>query len=132
MPTSKRLSSLRTNSITPLNVRKMGTKKNGDRQLFPRKVACPLVPPECEAAEETGDVGDDLDVAGQFHGDAFGVASADVQEIVVEHEIQGADCSHQALVPFFLPDFFEHGIAQQLFVGFALLKRMVPEFQVRD
>src|SRR6266516_3017495 len=90
------------------------------------------VPPQRKAAEETGDIGDDLDILRKFYGDAFGVAPADVQEIVVEHEIQGADCSHQTLVPFFLPDFFEYGISQKLFVGFALLKRMVPEFQVRD
>src|SRR5437867_5183747 len=87
------------------------SRKRG-RATFPEKSSqSPSIAPQSEAAEETGDVGDDLDVLRQFHGNAFGVAPADVQEIVVEHEIQGADCSHQTLVPFFLPDFFEYGIA---------------------
>src|SRR5437879_6398567 len=85
----------------------------GDGLLFfLEKRPVPLVAPEGEAAEEAGDVGDDLDVAGQFHGNACGVAPTDVEAIVVERPLEGLDGPHHTLVPFSLPDFFECGIAQ--------------------
>src|SRR4029077_12765553 len=86
--------------------------------------------PELDAAQQTGDVLDDLDVGRQLEFDLLGVAATEVENAVVEDRRQLLDDLLHPAVPALLADLVEGGVAHPFLVALLLAERMMGHLDV--
>src|ERR1017187_2415830 len=86
------------------------------------------LPPQRDAAEDAGLVGDDLYVLAGVEGDFFCVATADVEVVPVECGRGLSDGLFEELVPGLLAELVEASAAQVVLVGLAF-PGVVAEFK---
>src|SRR5512146_1705399 len=99
------------------------------RRRFPDRLRA-LVLPQLDSAEQPFLVADDLHALGRLEADELGVAAAEIEPIVVECDLEILDRLAQPLVPPLLALLEQRPMPQFVFVGLALVERMMPKLEV--